>query len=385
MALTTSQRLSALENALKRIDPGFRAGDYTGVKLRNAEARLLALEHPPVQPPPSPVRFTAPVTARTVALPSSIDATGATDAAPALAAFFGQVPDGSVVAFPANGTFRVNVALNLWRRHHLVLDGNGSRLVAGTAGTDYANGLLSLYDSGDIAVRQLGLVGGNPNPGRLVYGSEDRAHAISIHHDDGQPSRIEIDRCWSSNTWGDFLQVGGETWPDGVWVHDCEIKDAGRSAWSVLAARNVWVERNRIGNCGLQHHNIEPYEATGGADNVHVLDNESFGRFGYEVVGTGNFAQWFAANGHAEASISNVVIAGNRVELQVMAIAVTVGRRRGLVIEDNVSLFRGAPLYGAAGVIDLRHVDGVTVRRNVQPLAAGEVLSLVDCTAVVVA
>lgn len=358
---TVAQRLAALEAAVNALKLGKATTGHTHTAAP---------------------RFAPPTTSRTVTVPAGIDATGGTDASAALAAFLGNVPDGSVISFPANATYKLGTVLRAWNRRTLVLEGNGSTLVAGP-GTDYANGLLSLYNSADIAIRGLSFVGGNPNPGRLVFGSEDKAHAISIHADDGQPSRIEIAGCTSTRTWGDFVQIGGETWPDGVWLHDCDIRDAGRSAWSVLAVRNLWVERNRIGNCGLQHHNIEPWQAAGGAQNVHVLDNTSYGKYGFEVTGTGNFAQWLAMNGTPEASISDVVVARNRVEAQVMAVAVTVGRRKRLTFEDNVSLASGTPLYGASAVIDLRHVDGVTVRRNTQPLASGAVVGLVDCTGVV--
>ena len=64
---------------------------------------LRSSQSPTLEPPPRVRPFPAPVTSRTVPVPSTIDATGVGDASVALNAFLATVPDGSRVAFPAGG------------------------------------------------------------------------------------------------------------------------------------------------------------------------------------------------------------------------------------------------------------------------------------------
>src|SRR5574343_814223 len=101
----------------------------TAARLDALEARVAALEGtPPPPPPPASRPFPPPVTARTVAVPASIDATGATNAAAALQTFLASVPDGSGITFPAGGIYRLDRGISLQNRHNLVFEGNGATL-----------------------------------------------------------------------------------------------------------------------------------------------------------------------------------------------------------------------------------------------------------------
>ena len=82
---------------------------------------------PTPTPPPSSLNrpFAAPVTSRTVNVPSSIDASGSSDAGPALNSFIAGVPDGSVITFPTNGVYKVSQGLYMRGRSNLVFQGTG--------------------------------------------------------------------------------------------------------------------------------------------------------------------------------------------------------------------------------------------------------------------
>ena len=70
-----------------------------------------------------------------VAIPASIDATGARDVTQELNTVIATAPAGATVRFPAGGRFRVDGIVFVSGRHDVTIDGQGSTLVAPTDGS----------------------------------------------------------------------------------------------------------------------------------------------------------------------------------------------------------------------------------------------------------
>src|SRR4029079_18137256 len=128
-----------------------------------------APEPPPPDPPPTRP-FAAPTTTQTVTVPSSIDGTGATDVSTAFATWIATVPNGSVVSFPSNKTYKfVGNAIRLQNRHHLVFEGNGS-VIWSSAGSNTLDSCF-LIDNGssDIRIEDFTLRGANTATATALY------------------------------------------------------------------------------------------------------------------------------------------------------------------------------------------------------------------------
>ena len=306
-------------------------------------------------------------------VPSSIDATGTTDVAATLNSFLLSVPNGSIVSFPANAVYRVDTSVRIGARNNLVLQGNGTTLRVVTPGWTGNKSNIQIWASTDIAVRGFTLIGNSTSPGVLID-NEEHAHAVSIY----EGIRIEIADSTMDKTWGDFLEVSGEAyWSDSIWYHDNRGLRAGRSGVSILAARNVLVERSTFDQSGLQAFNIEPWQTSGGGVNVKFLNN-TVGSYGHGT-GSGMWGLMFAAEGQAPNTVRDIVVSGNLVTNDSISARVTfLSRRQNITFTNNVSRVSrsGTILYFA-------HIDGLTVTGNVQPLSSGVLMSVVDSTNVV--
>jgi hypothetical protein len=338
------------------------------------EARVAALEAPVVPPLVRP--FPVPVTTQTVAVPASIDATGATDVSAALNAWVAAQPNGSVLAFPAGATYLLSTALVIDGRKHLVLQGNGATLRS-AGGWVEANSVVQAFGVSDIAIRDLTIAGATPTPGIFTPGKEG-AHGIRMV----VGGHVEIAGCTIRDTYGDGMNT--DYWTDGVWAHDNLVAYTGRCGFAILSGRNILIERNTFDHNGGMVFDIEPYEAPGGADTVTFRDNVSLyqGNSRDPFLPYGPEDYFFAANGGG-AGIRNVTFSGNRITgVMKGIIAVTGGtpawRFTNIVVNDNI-----ATVPTAGPVIRLAHIDGLTVTGNVQPLTSGTLASITDCTGVV--
>jgi hypothetical protein len=95
--------------------------------------------------PPSQRPFAAPVTNRTVTVPASIDATGATDVFTPLNAWIEGVPDGSVIVFP-DGIFRLSQGVMLGSRQNLVFRlGNAEFRLTGAGSSHFSSAFIPGY------------------------------------------------------------------------------------------------------------------------------------------------------------------------------------------------------------------------------------------------
>lgn len=296
----------------------------------------------------------------TVNVPESIDPTGATDASGALMAFLGTVPDGATIVFRAGSTYRMDAGLKFSDRHDLTFEGNGATLKS-NGDVHETSSLFALWggDTG-ITIRDFNLVGNSPTPGVYNPGSEG-AHGVLV---DGG-SDIDVSGVTVSAVWGDGFYVG--SWAANVSFHDSAVRSNGRNGVSIIAGRDVRVERVAFDNSGYCTFDVESNDPTEGASNVSFVDN---------VIGHwGNI--FFAANGAAGSVVDGVTVDGNTVTGGALAADVTLARRQNIVFTNNVS-----NVQADGPVLRFAHVDGLTVTGNIQPLRSGSLASILDSTAV---
>ncbi len=109
-----SQAPRPLQRRLQRPTPNGGSNGGSDAQAPTAAPTAAPTPAPTAAPTPAPTPpsgsrpFPAPVTTRTVSVPTSIDATGSSDVSAALNAFIKSVPDGSIIAFRAGTTYRLD-------------------------------------------------------------------------------------------------------------------------------------------------------------------------------------------------------------------------------------------------------------------------------------
>ncbi len=323
-------------------------------------------------PAPTPGSTPAPTpaptpTAAVLAVPSSVDATGVTDASAALIAFLATVADGSTIVFKADGVYRMDVGLRFSGRHNLVFEGQGATLRSNGAVTCGRDCSLFYLLSGNTGIRihDFNLVGNSPTPGIFNHRWE-HASAITIV----AGGDVEIDGITVSGVGGDGLTLSGVApdWPSGISFHDSHVISSGRMGVAVIAGRKVTVERVAFDRVGFGVFDIEPNDRTQGASDITFVENTA------GTWGRGFFA---AANGAAGSSVDGVTISGNTIAGGSLLTEVNLARRQNITFTNNVSR-----VPAAGPVLRFAHIDGLTVTGNVQELTSGALARIVDCTRV---
>ena len=317
---------------------------------------------PTTTPNPTPTPTPTPPTSSTgTNVPSTIDATGATDTTAKLLAFFASVPDGSTILFNAGGTYRVDAALKFSNRHNLVFEGNGATIKAGGTGTNEFASLFALWGGNTgITIRNFTLVGNSPTPG-IFQGGREGAHGVLV---DGG-SNIDISNVTMRGLWGDSLYVG--LWADGVRFHDSHVVSAGRNGVTIIAGQNVVVERNAFDKVGYTTFDIEPNTSAEGARNVKFLNN-TFGTWSNSFV---------SGEGAVGSIVNGVTISGNSSTQSTLLTVIGLARRQNVVFTNNKST---ATSWGP--ILRFAYIDGLTVTGNQQSVTSGTVLSIIDSTSV---
>jgi hypothetical protein len=353
-----------------------------------ANPHVPATDRPGRPPESSPATPQSVESLSPVIVPPSIDATGREDVAEELNTFLASVPDGSRIDFDAGGKYRLSRGLQVWDKRGLVFEGNGASLVMeGFDGSD-----LAIQGSTDIVVRNLSIDGDNPDAGTADAfhpDGQEFSHGIAIRgsHD------VEIDDVAITGVWGDgiFVGVPGRDftdWSSGVWIHDSSIERNGRMGVVVNAGSDVIVERVRFDEIAISVFDIEPDDLAEGAQNVTFRDN-TVGSYGHTDRYVGYLLESSGLDG---ASIRSIALYGNQVtgspsglDGTMLGIHTRIDARRtqDIWITDNVGAGAadGSKLSGA--VLDLAHIDGLTVTRNTQPLATGQLVRIRDSTEVV--
>jgi hypothetical protein len=346
-----------------------------------------ALPTTPSAVPPGTRPFAAPVTTRTVSVPSSIDSSGATNAQAALQTFINSQPDGTVINFKAGGVYRMNRGLNINGHHRLVLSGNGATLrAAGSNTLNAASPIVLEGSNSDIVVRGFTIEGNNPHTGTDIYDSAaEGQQGIAMYGG----TRIEITGNTIRRTWGDAVYANEKltthAWVDGLWVHANTITTIGRNAFTMNGAKNALLERNSIDQIGGTVMNIEPDLSTQGAINVTLRSN-TVGVWGMTPVFTQHFVACANNKVAPGAVISGITVTGNVVTKgapnsvntnNAGGLSTWIGKDR----TSNITFTNNSTTKAARGpVLYFEHVDGLTVSGNVQPLTSGSLASVSDST-----
>ncbi len=297
-----------------------------------------------------------------IAVPSTIDATGASDVASALQRWLATVPDGSQVDFKPGGTYRLSRALEIGTdRHGLTLEGNGATLKS--SGDSSSQSSLFIVSGAGIRILNFNLVGNSPAPGTYLSGQE-YAYGVLAYG----ASNLEVANVTIRDVYGDGLMVSN--WSDAIWFHDSHVLSAGRNGATILAGRNVTIEHVAFDECGWATFDIEPWESSGGATNV-IFRNNTAGTW------NGKSGFFFGADGVIGSNVSDIVVSGNTITGSPLTTYVTIARRANITFTDNVS---SATAVGP--VLAFAHIDGLTVAGNVQPLSSGSLASITDSTGV---
>ena len=263
----------------------------------SAAGSLAPTPAPTFTPPPSGNRpFAAPATTRVVNVPSSIDATGATDVGSALQSFINGQPDGSVITFPVNGVYQLSTGIRLDSRHNLVFDGRGTTIrTTGSGGSALSSPFVLSWASSntDIWIRNFILEGNNTRTGAAIY---DGAQESQMGIDLNGGARIELSGLTIRRMNGDGLYANENTptagsataWPTDIWFHDSSIDSVGRNAFTINSGRRVTLERNIIDHVGGSVLDIEPDLDTQGAVDL-ILRNNTVGAWGLSPKYTMHF------------------------------------------------------------------------------------------------
>jgi hypothetical protein len=327
---------------------------------------------PTPAPTPTPTPSPAP---SGIPVPTSIDATGATDASAALYTWVRSVPDGSTIVFKAGGTYRMDQGLIVNGRRNLTFEGNGATLKS-NGGTTEVSSLLRVFGATGIVIRNITLVGNSPTPGIYRPGQEG-AHGIQIV----MGGNIEIANVTIRNTYGDCVNT--DYWTDGVRMHDSRCTYSSRCGFAIFSGKNITIERNTYDHNGGMPLDIEPYEADGGADTVQFINNTSLyqgnSRDYSQPYGPEDY--FFGANGGGR-GIYNITISGNTLVRGIFkGILVVPGtglRYRNIVITNNTAM--GDTVAGPT--VRLAHIDGLTVTGNRVSLSSGQIANITDSTGV---
>jgi hypothetical protein len=283
------------------------------------------------------------------------DATGTVDATADLQALIDRTPDGGVVRLQAGGNYRVEGTLRLVNRHNLRIEGNGARIFATTVGHLHRRH-ISIVGGSNLVVRNLEIHGANP-----YAGLDDRAYVVGLVGQYGVAlegaTDVELDRLHIHDVYGDFVLLSRDEnrqWTERVWIHDSTFARSGRQGITVVAGRDVVIERNFITDARRATIDLEPQGPSWGAENIHILDNN---------VGPGRLL--FVANG-GEGPVQRVVIARNTLRghiLNFWVIPPEAERREQFWVVNNTSdTPTGVPS------LQFTRVDGVVVAGNRQPV-----------------
>jgi hypothetical protein len=221
-----------------------------------------------------------------------IDSTGSSDVTSDLQAWLNSVPDGSQLVVPPGARYRIDGTLSIrGKRHWTITCPKGTKPVftgeAVEGGRERAQWFLD--DCEDIMFHRIRAEGSNR---RYVYNvALESQSAWWI----AGCKRVELSACEAEWTYGDFVQVQGDTikdvghpHADGVWIHDCTTRHIGRIVLVTNNVHNVLFEKNRCYENERSFWDAEPNFRDQQVQHVFIQDN---------VIGSSE-----AASAHFEAS-----------------------------------------------------------------------------------
>jgi outer membrane biosynthesis protein TonB len=329
----------------------------------------------PTAPPPPPTSgrpFAAPATSATYTVPASIDDTGATDVFRALNDWIDTVPNGSIIAFPAGGTFKLSQGIKVGQRSNLVFRGNGSTLRLTGSGGDHQSSAfvvgwsyrLGYWTGGSahIAISNFTIVGNDPTPG--TFGGGENQQAIRCNGS----TFIEVSDVTVRAVYGDGVFVDN---CNDVWVHDTHVVTAGRNGLTVVQGERVLAEDNAYDAVGYVTFDDEPNFASEASRDITFRNN---------TAGTWALAFVSIDGGERGAPINRIIITGNVTTGKAMYVDVDNG---GAVMMKSIVFSNNRSSIAASGPrLIFAHVDGLTITGNQQPMTSGSLARITDCIGV---
>lgn len=297
-------------------------------------------------------------------VPSSIDATGATDVAGPLADWINSLPNDSEVRFNATGVYKLLSALKLIHRTNMTFTGNNAQIKALGSGynENYSLFYFVSYGGGNsgIIIHNFRLIGNSPTPGTFISGQEGQ-HGVLV---DGG-TNFEIYGCTITNTYGDGIEVNSGA--NHVRGHDNIFNDIGRNALSVIWGNHVEFDHNNVGHMGYMPFDIEPNNASQPCSFITIHDNQTAYWFN----------AWFAVDGSGTGAAISDISVYNNVSSGKSLLTVVVGPG----VKYRISITGNASNVAASGpIFQLTRVDTPTVQHNTQPLSSGALVSTTACT-----
>jgi hypothetical protein len=330
---------------------------------------------PDPTPPPPPgdgQPFPGPDTNGTYTVPGTIDDSGATDVYRALNDWIDNVPNGSVIAFPAGGTYKLSQGIKLGNRNNLVIRGNGSTLrLSGSAGDHQSSAFvigwsyrLGYFTGGSahIAIKDFTIVGTDPTPG--TFGGGENQQAVRCNGS----TFVEIAGITVRAVYGDGAFLDG---CHDVWIHDIHVVTAGRNGLTVVQGERVLAEDNAYDTVGYVTFDDEPNFSTEASRDI---------TFRHNTAGTWGLAFVSIDGGERGAPINRIIIMGNETTGKAMYVDVDNG---GAVIMKNIVFSNNRSSIAASGPrLIFAHVEGLTITDNQQPITSGSLAKITDCTGV---
>lgn len=358
--------------------------DALDALLADYDRRLKALEAPIVVPPPvvtppggAPAWWVPQTIVRSVQLPPSVDATGATDVTSAIKTFISGLPDGTRV-LGAGPTATYKHAGSLWPamkgKNHLDFDWLGAttnNTAVGPSGTavDRAYAMSTFWVSWTdkpfpthLSIRNVLTKGANPVPGTLNANEYAAAvHAMGVTY-------LELDNVSSVGTYGDHLTLNENA--QFIWAHGSKTTDVGRNNLSVVCASHVLLEGFAFGQSGYCVYDLEPEPGS-----IANIDDIVIRRGTDKGFWTQSKAQsWLAVDGvDSGKKVTRLVVDS---VTSTKPLAMTIGGVTGKARPSGVSITGNAGAAG--GYIKGQHVDGWVSRGN---MSGTTVISpqLTDC------
>jgi hypothetical protein len=305
---------------------------------------------------PSPVR---PDPSLTASIPATVDASGTTDVTAELQAVIDEAPDGSSLRFEIGARYRIEGSLLIAGRRDLTLDGRGATLIARQLTEDPERAHVRIVSSERVVVRDIAIIGANPDPGTFRAGFEWQ-HGVSIQGG----HQITLERVSIDRPMGDCVYIANDTqaWAAAVTIVDTSCQGAARQGIAVVGGRSIVVERSTFGSIGLSVLDLEP--AAGGpvpqgAHGIVFRDNVVDGPVGEKLLNATGVGQ-----------ISDVLVQDTRVSGARWGIATQVAPHAGSPRYQDV-VFRGNTAEGAFvgrghAVLFFGDVDGLVVEANRQ-------------------
>jgi hypothetical protein len=207
-----------------------------------------------------------------VTLPSTIDATGATDVTVELNNWLATVPNNSVVVFPENGLFNIEGTVLIAGKEDLYFEGNESRFISRVA-EPFASGSSANRNRAHITVdechrivfNRLNVTG--PNTNRSWVASLEAQHCFNVR----RSSDVIISNCELTEAFGDGVYVASGT--NRIKIRNNHIHHIGRQGIAVVQGHDVLIKENRIGNIRRGIIDLEPNSGSGHIYRVRIEKN----------------------------------------------------------------------------------------------------------------